>query len=317
MDPHDLNEAVRKTDVDAPTPMNFSPSPSFDDLLFRDEYSGERPASPVVSVYNNIEVCSPNGQTKFNQTVVLEEKLGSGCFSDVYKATWNGQLVAVKVLKQCANQQKTFERELAALRRTLGWSSTIQLLGFRSAPCFWIITNFMNQGTLASRIEQQRATGKPFTTDQLLSVAVPLATTLHRLHSLSPPLLHRDLTPDNILFHDDQLCLGDFGVAVSLYHNPSAQPEGALEACLSPNGHPDYRAPEVLSGSYGLPAEVYSFASVLHAMVSAGSASTADVEALACPSWVKRLIGLCWAEPKARPTFADILAFLDQVKRAC
>jgi hypothetical protein len=49
---------------------------------------------------------------------------------------------------------------------------------------------------------------------QVLSWAQELASTLTYLHELSPPVVHRDLTPDNVVLREDgALVLIDFGAA--------------------------------------------------------------------------------------------------------
>lgn len=66
---------------------------------------------------------------------------------------------------------------------------------------------------------------------------------MSHLHSLHPPIIHRDLSPSNILLHLDnngnvyEALLSDFGIA-------RGKDEKGLQL-LSPVGHPRYRAPEV------------------------------------------------------------------------
>lgn len=52
---------------------------------------------------------------------------------------------------------------------------------------------------------------------------------------------HRDLKPDNILFHDGLLKIGDFGLSRDITSNKMA----------SVVGTPYYVAPEVIKGKYG------------------------------------------------------------------
>lgn len=73
-------------------------------------------------------------------------------------------------------------------------------------------------------------------------------------------IMHRDLKPDNIFFHDRQLKLGDFGFCKSMPN------EGDMTSTML--GSPIYMAPEVLRGEiYTSKADIWSLGVVLYEML--------------------------------------------------
>lgn len=82
-----------------------------------------------------------------------------------------------------------------------------------------------------------------------------LTQCVHYLHSLTPPVIHRDLNPENVLISDGNngkfLKLCDFGLS-KFYQGNMNTPEV---------GHPHYMAPEVRdSDEYDLKSDIYSLA---------------------------------------------------------
>jgi serine/threonine protein kinase len=173
-----------------------------------------RPGTPITR-YTNLDIITANGDTLTDQTVVLLETLGEGTFADCYKAEYNGRIVAVKILKaflHSSKQREAFDRELHALRRTADSKLTLDLIGYRPQPHYWLITSYMNEGTLHSRIKA--AEGRPLPLREVLDIGVQISAAMQYLHAHL--LMHRDLTPFNLLFHEGSLRLADFGVTVDL-----------------------------------------------------------------------------------------------------
>lgn len=70
-------------------------------------------------------------------------------------------------------------------------------------------------------------------------------------------IMHRDLKPDNIFFHDGNVKLGDFGFCKNLLR------EGDMTSTML--GSPIYMAPEVLRGEiYTSKADIWSLGVVLY-----------------------------------------------------
>lgn len=56
--------------------------------------------------------------------------------------------------------------------------------------------------------------GKRFSQEEVIALSIQMAEILSYLHSLSPPIVHRDFTPDNLMLQEDGLLkLLDFNVA--------------------------------------------------------------------------------------------------------
>jgi serine/threonine protein kinase len=115
------------------------------------------------------------------------------------------------------------------------------------------------------------------TVDEALGFCEEVLSGLAYLHSLAPPVMHRDLKPTNILVFLSRVAgsvvlkIGDVGlarlVAGSTASHRATHGVGTLF----------YMAPEVLSGRYDHMADMYSFAVMLaevvvdHAHISDGS----------------------------------------------
>jgi serine/threonine protein kinase len=147
----------------------------------------------------------------------MEEPIGEGAFSVVWKAIYRGRRVAVKQLKD-RELVKTFVKELYGLwfvalrcsllatryalccvlthlqRRTRENTHVIKCLGASTYPYFCILTEYMDRGSLYDlRLKSA------FSAREILRIALCVAEGVQLMHSMKPQLIHRDLTPQNIL----------------------------------------------------------------------------------------------------------------------
>jgi eukaryotic-like serine/threonine-protein kinase len=154
----------------------------------------------------------------------LAELLGQGGSSSTYRAIRlaDQTSVAVKVLSlrhlQDWKQLELFEREAKVLSQ----------LSHPQIPQYLDYFHVDTPDNRAFYIVQQLAPGKPLTEwvqsgwrgTEVEDIARQLLEILKYLHQQSPPLVHRDIKPHNIIRSDDgRVFLVDFGAVQNVYHN--------------------------------------------------------------------------------------------------
>jgi serine/threonine protein kinase len=193
----------------------------------------------------------------------LVELLGAGGSGSTYRAIrLSDQIeVAIKILSlrhlNDWKQLELFEREAKVLAQ----------LSHPQIPQYLEYFHVDTPENRAFYIVQQLAPGKPLsalvqsgwrgTKTEVRDIASQLLTILQYLHQQSPPLIHRDIKPHNIIRNNDgQVFLVDFGAVQDVYHNTLMK--GSTVA-----GTYGYMAPEQFRGAavpasdlYGLGATV-------------------------------------------------------------
>jgi serine/threonine protein kinase len=158
----------------------------------------------------------------------LAELLGAGGSGSTYRArsidTENQSSVAIKILSlqhlQDWKQLELFEREAKVLAQ----------LNHPQIPQYLDYFHVDTPTNRAFYIVQQLAPGKPLTAwvqsgwrateAEVRDIARQLLEILQYLHQQSPPLIHRDIKPHNIIRNDDgQVFLVDFGAVQNVYQN--------------------------------------------------------------------------------------------------
>eukprot|EP00005_Dracoamoeba_jomungandri_P011924 CAMPEP_0174273094 /NCGR_PEP_ID=MMETSP0439-20130205/53382_1 /TAXON_ID=0 /ORGANISM="Stereomyxa ramosa, Strain Chinc5" /LENGTH=588 /DNA_ID=CAMNT_0015364029 /DNA_START=204 /DNA_END=1967 /DNA_ORIENTATION=+ len=194
----------------------------------------------------------------------VHERVGLGGFGEVYRGSWCGTTIAIKKLLCFSrlDEEKVLEDFLSEVKilSKLRHPNILLLLGV----CIdnnnqALITEFMPGGTLYDLIhnpkkrhrKQKIVYGLPLITTILLQIAQGICY----LHHLHPPLIHRDLKPQNILL-DNALTvkISDFGI--STIHKVSQT--------MTRVGTTQWAAPEILRGNkYTEKVDVYSYGIIL------------------------------------------------------
>ena len=172
-------------------------------------------------------------------------RLGQGGMGTVFLGVSpDERAVAVKVLRDGLSDpdaRRRFSHELDALRRVRGPHLVEVLDADVLADTPYLVTRFVP----GQRLDDLVAAGGPLSDADLRSVARGLADALTALHAAG--VVHRDLTPGNVLVVDGSPHVIDLGLA-------TAADVTALTRSGLVIGTPGYLAPEQITGSLVTPA---------------------------------------------------------------
>jgi len=144
----------------------------------------------------------------FNE-LIFGEQLGHGASGQVFKGTWNNTSVALKLSMTQANNSVISELSLMIQLRP--HPNIVQLLGFSVHPeteSIILVLEYCNQGALDSVLFDSN---QSIQTNQKIEWLVGISKGLSHLHSNN--IIHRDVAARNILLHQNEAKLTDFGMS--------------------------------------------------------------------------------------------------------
>eukprot|EP00873_Tetraselmis_striata_P000501 jgi/Tetstr1/420765/TSEL_011842.t1 len=249
----------------------------------------------------------------------VEGVIGAGSNAVTYKATTqDGVAVAVKTLSLKGmsdwKQLQLFEREASTLR-ALSHPGIPQYLDYFEEDSdidrrFYLVQELAAGTSLA---EMAKA-GHLFTEEEITGIAAKLLEILTYLGNLRPPVVHRDVKPENILLDGETVRLVDFG--------------GVQEATIWGDGMPlgstvvgtyGYMAPEQFRGAAQPASDLYALGGTLLFLLSGQPPSAFPQARLridfsqrvsAGPRLEELLNGLLDPLPEDRMTAKEALAVL-------
>ena len=180
--------------------------------------------------------------------IILGECIGSGRYGSVFRGTWQGEELAVKIF--LSRDEQSWNRETEIFNTVLLRHDNI--LGFFASDMvssgtsteLWLITHYHSNGSLHDylQINELNAEETLKLVYSTVCGVVHLHTEIRGTHG-KPSIAHRDVKSKNILVKKDgSCCVGDLGLAV--IH--TVDHEGPLDVPEHKVGTKRYMAPEVL-----------------------------------------------------------------------
>jgi serine/threonine-protein kinase len=187
----------------------------------------------------------------------LDDLIARGGRAETWRATdaQEGRVVAIKTplaaLAGDSEAARMFRAEALAGER-VHHPAVVETLDYHEIDSHaFLVLEFAPGRTLA---EEVKCRGTMPAREILVALA-QVAAGLHAVHRAR--LVHRDVTPQNIMWNGRAAKLIDFGIAVQ-FGAPT------LTAGIEVPGNPDYLAPELARGANATPAaDIYSLALVL------------------------------------------------------
>lgn len=193
-----------------------------------------------------------------------------------------------------------------------------------------IVTEFCNGGTLFELLHEKKKSVPSITYKQRKKMMLDIARGMHFMHSLEPPLMHRDLKSLNILLAervtgaaDHVVCkVTDFGLTRSDTDSAMKTQAGTFH----------WMAPEVLEDlPYSQKADVYSFGivmweilcreppfaeyshhKIMYNVINYKERPPLDKVPKDCPEGLICIMRACWEQDaNKRPQFSDVIQGLN------
>jgi serine/threonine protein kinase len=253
---------------------------------------------------------------------VLQRLLGAGGFGEVWLATHPRKgSAAVKFCTDPAARHKLVTHERAVVARVMkhcgNHPNVVPLLECNlSGDIPWLMYEYVEGGTLADAIDEWRTLTPPRRLGRAVLVLRSIAGALGTFHRLSPPLIHRDMKPQNVLMAGAVPRITDFGIGGAAMGAALTDPDDIgsglalrLPTMLQTVGSSKYAPQEQMLGSPPNPRDdVFSLGVIAYQLVLGdskllpGSDAAARLRALRIPAEIVSLIVRSTAlDPERRP----------------
>ena len=216
----------------------------------------------------------PSSTSSFRGLVIenvlfTDDKLGSGSDATVFEVNWNGTVCAAKRLHEILLEDQSaggvaklisnFEAECLTWSK-LRHPGVVQFLGVHMDRRSRLPVLVMEKMDTSLRTYLEDHTQEQFPLHQKTFVLRQVTQALAYLHSQNPPLVHHDLSPNNVLLNVVSFVtkVSDFGMSRAI--NPSAfTRKSSIKGTLA------FMAPEALHDPprYNEKLDVFSFGNVV------------------------------------------------------
>ncbi|CAA0817768.1 Mitogen activated protein kinase kinase kinase-related [Striga hermonthica] len=301
-----------------------SPQHCTHEASLRDDASENLESSDIMAAFNKVLESStivnkpllpfPEWNIDFSE-ITIGTRVGIGFFGEVFRGTWNGLEVAIKLfLEQDLNVEniEDFCNEISILSRTRHPNAVILFLGAcTTPPRLSLVTEYMEMGSLYFLIHGS-GLKKKLSWKKRLKMLCDICRGLMSIHRMK--IVHRDLKSANCLVNKHwtaKIC--DFGLSRVLTTRPMKDTSSA--------GTPEWMAPELIRNEpFTEKCDIFSLGVIMWELCTLnrpweGVPSVQQVvfnvgndgQRLEIPEGpLGKLIADCWAEPEERPSCQEL-----------
>jgi parallel beta-helix repeat protein len=242
--------------------------------------------------------CLPRGFT-INRRYKIEKEVGRGGMSSVYRALGvdrvsRGKVVAIKVPAPNLLTDSFIDRFIAEIqtsqRLSLGrHPAIVETINYEvfeephsKQEMYGLVMEFIEGESLAHFLGRRQMENAGLTNDEVLALMLPICQALEYAHSTKPPVLHRDIKPQNIMMTPEgRTKLMDFGIARIMDGSDGLTRGGIV-------GTPAYMPPELFTSGATIDerVDVYMMGNLLQELLTFSPFGELD-ESLGHPSaWI-------------------------------
>ena len=213
----------------------------------------------------------PEG-TLLEKRYFIKNILGKGGMGAVYLAEdrrLDGRYVAVKEMLITTKVDNGLEKAIAQFKKEAHMLAKLDhphlpkvIDYFEDGEKQYLVMEYIKGKTLKELIEEKE---EPFSEEEVIKWGLDISSALAHLHDHSPPIVFRDLKPQNIMINSSgQLKLIDFGIAKIF------APTEETDTFIQAKGSMGYCPPEQCSpkGKTDPRTDIYSLAATLHYLLT-------------------------------------------------
>lgn len=230
---------------------------------------------------------------------LIEKHLGKGGMGSVYLGidqTFGSKVAIKETIVHGGGLEEAFEREARVLNRLRHGAIPVVMDYFIEGEGRFLVMQYIPGDDLSTVMERSK---KPVDPDKVLEWADKLLDALTYLHTQDPPIIHRDIKPQNLKLTDRQeIVLLDFGLSKAAV--------GSGEKSQSIFGYtPNYAPLEQVQGEgTDARADIYSLAATLYRFLTGIKPPDAVSRATKHPD---PMTPICELVPAVSPQVSDVI----------
>ncbi|TMW61820.1 hypothetical protein Poli38472_010883 [Pythium oligandrum] len=192
--------------------------------------------------------------------VKVDRLLGTGTYGEVFLATYQHHRVVLKRLRNSDSSRQEIQRFVNEIKMMthFRFPKIVRFIGvvWTKESDVAVVTEYMAGGDLRAYLDKTKRRARDGWAVEKYRIALDIAEALVYLHSLDPPMIHRDLKSRNVLLDREMnAVLSDFG---------TSRPVDTERTMTAEVGTALWMAPEVLTGRrYDQSADIYSLGVIL------------------------------------------------------